>query len=166
MNQANVLLSGAVPEPSFIMVKDEYAELIVRGNLHEEWGRKPPVFIVEDWPENWHVNAVVVTPLNILGTEGITSFAIIGDEELTEEERKVLNAYIRVCMTSAGSHVNYRDMTNATGLNRRTITKTLRDLVEKGVGTMRTGRGFSLDIGRWRPDAAKAKAFGLKIEEK
>ena len=166
MKEAKVLLSGAIAEPSFILVKDEYAELVVRANLHEDWSRTPGVFIADEWPDTWHVNAVVVTPLNILGTEGVTSFAIMGDEELSDGERKILNAYIRICMTSAGSHVSYRNMAVETGMDRRTVQSILRGLTEKGVGVMKYGKGFSLPIGRWKPDAAKAKAFGLKIEEK
>jgi hypothetical protein len=121
---------------------------------------------MDEWPDDWHVNAVLVTPLMILGTEGITSFSIEGDSEITPEERKVLNAYIRICMHNTGSHVAYRELGEATGMNRRTITGHLRGLAKKGVGTIRYGKGFVLDIGRWRPDAAKARAFGLKIEEK
>ena len=166
MNQAKVLLSGAIPDSAYVLCKDESAALAVRMALHEDWGRKPPVIVSEEWPDGWHVNAVVVTPIKVLGTEGITSFGIVGDEELAEEERKVLNAYIRICMANAGTHVSYRDMSEATDMNRRTVQAILRTLVEKGVGTMAYGKGFSLDIGRWRPDAAKAKAFGLKIEEK
>lgn len=162
-----VLLSGAIPEPPLILCRDEGAQLVVMHNLHKEWARKPPTYIPEEWPEGWrHVNAVVITPINVLGVDRTTSFSIEGDEQLTEEERKVLTTYIRVCMTSAGTHVAYKDIVNAAGMNRRTVTACLRGLAEKGIGTYKYGQGFALDIGRWRPDAAKARAIGIKIEEK
>lgn len=138
---------------------------MVQSVLHEDWSRKPPVIIAEEWPESFNVNAVVVTPISVIGTEGITSFSIVGDGEISNKTRAVLDAYMRLKRAQGGGSVTYRDLSAATGLNRRHVTNALKELERRGAGISRQGRGFSLDIGTWTPDANKARAIGVEIKE-
>lgn len=162
----DLILKGAIPEPPTILCRDEDAALNLRHTLHEDWARKPPIFVMDEWPERWRtVNAVVVMPILVLGTDKATSFSIEGDEEIDKEARKVLNAYINLIRTSSVPSVSYRDLTRATGMDRRTVTASLKRLTGLGVGVYKYGEGFSMDIGRWVLDAEKAKAQGVVIEE-
>ena len=156
-------MMGVIPQPPVILVKDEKAAMIARKGLYEDWSRVPPVIVADNWPEDWHVNAVVLTPLNIIGTEWVTSFSISGD--ISENARKVLNAYINLKRATSGGEVSYRLLGTSTNLDRRQITNAVKELTDAGIGTKRVREGFNLDIGSWRPDANKARQFGLEIEE-
>lgn len=160
-----MLLSGMIPQPPYILVRDEKAAVMVQAALHEDWSREPPVIIAEEWPENFNVNAVVVTPINVIGTEGTTSFSIVGDGQISARARTVLDAYMRLKKARGGGSVSYRDLSAATGLSRRIVTNSLKDLEECGAGINRDMHGFSLDIGTWTPDANKARAIGVEIKE-
>lgn len=154
-----------IPQPPYILCSDEKAANMVRAAIHEDWARQPPVVVAEEWPCDWEVNAVVVTPINVIGTEGYTSFSIDGDFELSDRARKVLNAYINLMRAKGGGNVSYREIGNAIGFNRRKVTSAIRELEEAGVGSVKGRNGFSVDIGSWRPDSNKARAIGLKITE-
>lgn len=156
-------MMGAIPQPPVILVKDDKAALIVRRALHKDWAQEPPVIVTEDWPEDWHVNAVVLTPLRVIGTEWVTSFSISGD--ISDRARTVLNTYINLKRAKSGGHISYRDIGNAANLDRRQVGNILKELVDAGIGVSRDKVGFSLDIGSWRPDANKAREQGLTIEE-
>lgn len=160
---SKVLMMGAFPEPPLILCRNDKVQLMVQSNLHKDWAEIPPVFVVDDWPKDWEAGAVVVIPMKVIGTEAITSFSITGD--ISDQARKVLNGYINLCRASSGSNVSYRDLVQATGMNRRTIGAVLKELVDNEIGVYKYGKGFSLDIGTWRPDSAKAKALGIKIKE-
>lgn len=161
-----LLLKGAIPEPSVILCRDENAQLLIMHTLYEDWSRQPTIYIMEEWPEQWqYINAAVVTPLLVLGTEKATSFSILGDKEVSERARAVLNAYINIQRAGSGGRVTYRDLVSATGFDRRTIQVLVRELADNGIGTYRFKEGFKLDIGRFVPDARKAEALGIKIEE-
>ncbi len=161
-----LILKGSIPQPSVILCRDEDARLLIMHTLHEDWAQRPTVHVMEEWPEAWaNINAAVITPLLVLGAEQATSFSIVGDEEVSEEERKILNAYISVMRSGTIGRATYRDLVAATGMDRRTIQKHVKALASKGIGTYRFREGFTLDIGRWMPDAAKAKAFGIEIKE-
>jgi len=148
------------------LCRDEDAAINIRHTLHEEWARKPPVFIMDEWPEQWaQVSAVVMIPIVVLGTEKATSFSIEGDFELDDRTRQILNAYINLIRTSGVPPVSYRDLTKATGMDRRTISSALKKLTQAGIGVYRYGQGFKLDIARWTLDAERAKAMGIIIEE-
>lgn len=163
MNEVDVLLMGAIPMLPVILCKDEKTQLVVNYNLHEDWARKPATHIPDEWPDEWEANAVVMTPLKVIGTKKMTSFAIKG--EISDRARKLLDAYIMICRVKAGPHVAYRELTKATNMDRREITALIKELVEAGIGTYKYSKGFSLDIGTWRPDAAKAKQANLEIRE-
>ena len=157
---------GAVPDSPFILCRDEKVMNLVMGALHKDWARVPPVLVADEWPEDIDGGAVVVTPLNIIGTDSVTSFAITGGEDgFTENERYLLNSYIQQKMASGGKRIAYRDMCAFTGWNRRTVSKVVKSLGDKGVGIMTMKDGFEIDIGTWRPDASKAQALGLDIEQ-
>jgi len=164
---SEITLSGMIPEPPVILCRDEHAHTMVTHALHKDWSRIPTVSILEEWPEEWStVNAVVCTPLHVLGTERAASFEIVGDEEVTEDERKVLNAYITIMLTGHSiGRAKYRDLVATTGFNRRTIQVLVRSLAEKGIGNYRFNDGYRLDIGKFVLDPEKAKALGIKIKE-
>lgn len=136
---------------------------MVQSSLHKDWAEQPPVAVVDKWPEDWTAGAVVIIPMKVLGTEGLTSFSIKGN--ITEDARKVLNGYINLCRSSGGAKVSYRDLAQATGFDRRTIGMVLKELVDNNIGVYKYGKGFWLDIGTWRPDAAKAREMGIDIKE-
>jgi len=154
---------GAIPEAPLILCRDDKVQLMVQANIHEDWAEKPPVMVPDEWPENWTAGAVVVIPLKVMGTEKLTSFSIKGD--ISETARKTLNGYINLCRVGGGAKVSYRDLAQATGFDRRTIGMVLKELVDNGIGVYKYGKGFWLDIGSWRPDAAKARAMGIEIKE-
>jgi hypothetical protein len=134
--------------------------------LHEEWARRPSIVVLDEWPEEWrYVNAVVMTPIRVLGAEHPTSFAIIGDEKLTEEERSVLDTYIRLKRSGITGGITYRDLTTSMGIDRRTVQKVVKSIADKGIGTYKFKEGFRLNIGKWVLDAEKAKAMGINIKE-
>lgn len=161
-----VRLSGVIPEPPVILCRDDDAQLLVMHNLHEDYARTPPTMILEEWPDLWKgVNAVVVTPIRILGAEKATSFSIVGDAELTENEREVLDAYIKLMRSGMVGKARYRDIATATNMNRRTIGAALKSLSEKGIGVYRYREGYTLDIFKLVMDAEKAKAIGINIRE-
>ncbi|NIP51919.1 MAG: hypothetical protein GWN00_33310 [Aliifodinibius sp.] len=164
----DIILQGFLPEPSFIIARDEDAAQMIMGSLHQDFSQKPPVVVLEEWPENWNVNAAVVTPIHVIGTEGVASFGIVSGtsgEPLTEDERKFINAFIRLKMSQGGDHINYRDYSTYLNWSRNKISRIARDLDKKGIGRARSKTGFTLNIGSWRPDVNKAKALGLKIKE-
>lgn len=158
-------MSGVIPQPPTILVRDEKIEQMVRGALHRDFSRMPAVIVYHEWPEDWRCGAVVITPINVIGTEGITSFGIKGSQPLTDRERGVLDAYIRIKRASGGGHVAYRDIAITLNTNRRDISYALKGLEKKNIGVIRQVGGFELDIGVWRPDAAKARALGIEITE-
>lgn len=164
MPQQHVILLGAVPEPPCILCRDSKTATIVMSGLHQDWSKKPTVVVLDEWPEDWQVSACVVTPIMVLGTEGITSFSIEGKEEISPMARKVLNAYINLCK-SIPPRVSYRAIGNATGLDRRQITIAIKELAQAGIGTVKYPQGFDANIGSWHPDANKARALGIEITE-
>ena len=162
---AQVIMKGLVPEPPIIVCRDHAAEHLVRTNLHQDWSKEPPVFVLDEWPEGWTTNIAVITPIHVLGTEAVTSFGIVGDMEISDEAREILNAYINLCRTSIGPKVTYRDIVRATGKDRRTVQMAVRELADAGIGTYKFNDGYSLDIMNCRPDANKARAAGIEIKE-
>lgn len=164
---SEIALSGAIPEPPVILCRDENAHIMVMHALHKDWARIPTVSILEEWPGEWDtVNAVVCTPIHVLGTEKAVSFEILGDEEITDDERTVLNAYLTIMRTGTSiGRARYRDLVVATGFDRRKVGKCARSLAEKGIGTYKYGDGYKLDIGKFVVDPAKAKALGINIKE-
>jgi len=161
----HAMVLGAIPAPPFILCKTDKAAELVRGALHHDWSRTPEVIVAEEdkWPTDWEYTAVVVTPLKILGSDKLTSFSI--DADLSDMARKVLNSYISIQMAQGGGGVSYRKIGNALGVSRQAITGAIKELEAAGIGRRRDYKGFSLEIGTWRPDARKAKAMGIKIKE-
>ncbi len=163
---SEINLAGVIPTPPVILCRDDHAQLLVMHNLHEDYARMPDTMILKEWPETWRdVNAVVVTPIRVLGAEKATSFSILGDEELTEHERMVLDAYIKLMRAGMIGKARYRDIATATNMNRRTIGAALKSLSDKGIGVYRFREGYSLDIFKLVLDAEKAKAAGINIKE-
>lgn len=165
MSNSKALLLGMIPQPPYILVRDEGSAVMIQAALHKDWSRTPPVIVADDWPDDMETNAVVVTPLHVLGSEGVTSFSIVGDGQISENARKVLDACIRLKRAQGGGHISYRDIASATNLNRRTVSKALNELEKLNVGVRKQQYYFSLDIGRWLPDANKARALGVEIKE-
>lgn len=163
---SDMMLSGAIPEPPTILCKDEETQYMVQHTLHQDWSKRPSTRVIENWPDEWrHVNAVLMMPILVLGTEKPTSFSIIGDVEIEPAVRNTLNAYINLIRTSGVPPVSYRDIARATGKDRRTVSNHLRKLTDAGIGVYKYGSGFTLDIGKWVLDAKKAAAMGIEIEE-
>jgi hypothetical protein len=159
------ILKGIIPDLPIIVCKDRKAEMLVRTHIHEDWAHEPPVFVLDEWPEGWTTNIAVITPIHVLGTEAVTSFGIVGDMEISDTARRVLNAYINLCRTSVGPKVAYRDMAKATGMDRRVVQAAVKELAEAGIGEYKYQQGFSLDVMSCRPDANKARAAGIEIKE-
>jgi len=161
-----VMLKGVIPEPPVIFCRDEQAQLLVMHSLHEDWSKRPTISILDEWPDEWaNTNAVVVTPILVLGAEKTVSFSIVGDQEVTEEEREILNAYISIMRSGRIGRATYRDIGQATGHNRRMVQRVVKNLAEKGIGTYKFNDGFKLDIFKLVLDNEKAKALGINIKE-
>jgi len=120
------------------------------------------VIVPGEWPEKWNFNAVVVTPITILGSEKIRSFSI--EANISDTTSKILNAYLSISMAQGGGTVSFRQLARATNLSRRSIYNAVKEL--QALGIIRRGIStFEVDIGSWRPDPVKAKALGIEIKE-
>jgi len=127
---AEVFLYGAIPTLPIIFCKNEDTAILVQVAMHSHLTHEPPVVVLDEWPEGVGHNAVVLTPLDVLGTTEKPSFSIDTVGALNPSTQKALSAAIRIA--SSGKQ-------------------------ERGP--------YKLLFGRWKYDAAAAKAAGIEITE-
>jgi hypothetical protein len=162
-------LYGAIPAAPIIFCKNEDAAILIQAAMHTHLTHEPPVVVLEEWPEEVEHNAVVLTPLDVLGTTEKPSFGIDTVAELEPPTQKVLNAAIRLAIT--GKQVSIRNLSTAVHgddkiSSKRQISHQLARLEEAGLIRRVEERGpYKLLFGRWRYDAAAAKAAGIEITE-
>jgi hypothetical protein len=164
-----ILLSGSIPQVPIIVCKNDDVATVVQLGLHDDVSNAPTVIVAQSWPDEVDSNAVVITPLRVLGAEASkSSFSI--KTELSEKARQCLNVAQRLAMSNEDISIRslargmYQDDGRAT---RRVVDHCVRELEQKGL-IQKRGMGAALHLklltGRWRPDATFAKANGIEIE--
>jgi len=166
---AEVFLYGAIPTLPIIFCKNEDTAILVQVAMHSHLTHEPPVVVLDEWPEGVGHNAVVLTPLDVLGTTEKPSFSIDTVGALNPSTQKALSAAIRIA--SSGKQVTIRDLSTAvhgedSRSSKRQIAHELARLEEAGLIMRVDERGpYKLLFGRWKYDAAAAKAAGIEITE-
>jgi len=156
-------LLGSIPTIPIILCKNLQTSQIVSAALHQHMTSYPDIMILDDWPDT-EENALVVTPLVVLGTNQVSDFSIPITEKLSSNTRKVLNACIQ--LETRGELLSVRNIAKATGLTTRIADVAISELVENKLA-IRQGdyKPVRLTFGRWSIDAAVAKAHGIEITE-
>ena len=155
---------GMVPSSPVILCRTDETETILRHSLHNHLAKIPPIAVAENWPENIFENAVVVTPLTILGVDEEIDFSIPVVSELSERAQIVLRKMITLARTGHSLSIRSLSRTDP-GMSKRTIGIAYKELEEAGL-IMRQGEAIApiLLFGRWKPDAAAAQAAGIEIK--
>lgn len=172
MNIEKLFLSGVIPSVPHIVCRTESAASYIQGWVHTHLTHEPPVMVAEEWPTEIKCDAVAITPINVLGADidPMADFSIKTVEKLSNEAKRLLNIMIRSAM--AGKQLPIRKLTAALYNDQRPYSKRktvdfLKELeANRLIMRVHEGGPYKLLFGRWRPDAAAAKAAGLEIEIK
>jgi len=165
-----ILLAGIISEVPIIVCKNDDAAMLIQAWSHTHLTHRPAVIVAEEWPEDADYEAVVVTPLHVLGSTEKPDFSIKVVKDLSPTARDVLNAMIR--LASAGEQPEVRSIAAAAYgqgdiTSKRKVVTCLHELEKAGLIARVHERGpWKLLFGRWRPDAAAAKAAGIAIDKR
>jgi len=165
-----VLLAGVITNAPTIVCKNEEVAMLIQSWIHTNVTHRPPVMVAEEWPDDAGYDAVTVTPLHVLGTTEKPDFSMKAVPNLSPRAGVVLNAMIRIAAT--GDQPGVRNTAAAVygndGLgSKRQVINCIGELEKAGLIARVYERGpWKLLFGRWRPDAAAARAAGIEIEDR
>ncbi len=167
----DLILHGVIPEPPYILCKNNIIAEMIQGWLHTHLSREPVVRVCPEkaeWP--YETTAIVVTPLNVVGATKSPSFRIEAVQALSREAKAVIEFWMRWKMTHDGLDPTTKQIsTSVYGscavTSLRQVDYAMKEIEASGLLTRIDTGKWKTNFGKWAPDASVAKAAGLKIVE-